>query len=378
MALKLTSSIDHILRAEAPTSPASPWRSWSASCGIASSIKLASNENPLGPFAHGRSKALHRCGASEVQPLSRRRLFCAAGVGSRKRSRRRAGTAGVRLRSRRNPRASGEDLPERRVTRSCSPWPSFAMYPIVVQGHGGHPGAGAAGLRTSRHDLCRHGARRSARRRRSYSSATPTTRPARASGSTPFDRFVESLPDSVILAWWTRPTSSSCGAPIFRRRRRVAGPSPGNPGDAHLLEDLRAGRAAHRLRDRQTPELVGYLERAPHSLQRQSAGRGGRDLRLSTTTEHVRADPGIERPGHRLSGQRELTALGIEVLPKRCELHVGAQTGADMTYEKLLREGVIVRPDAGLRPGRARPHYGGTARENERLVKTLRRVAGGP
>ena len=72
---------------------------------------------------------------------------------------------------------------------------------------------------------------------------------------------------------------------------------------------------------------------------------------------------------------RELRGLGIEVWPSEANF-VLARTGEN-TYERLLQEGVIVRPMAGFGlPDCVRISVG-LPEENERLVKALRRMREG-
>ena len=70
--------------------------------------------------------------------------------------------------------------------------------------------------------------------------------------------------------------------------------------------------------------------------------------------------------------RRELGALGIETWPSEANF-VLAKPGPG-TYERLLREGVIVRPLVGFgMPDHVRITVG-RPEENERLVKALRRL----
>jgi histidinol-phosphate aminotransferase len=69
---------------------------------------------------------------------------------------------------------------------------------------------------------------------------------------------------------------------------------------------------------------------------------------------------------------RELSALGVPVWPTDANF-VLAQIGVGMD-DRLLREGVIVRPLGGFgMPEHVRISVG-LPEENERLVKTLRRL----
>jgi histidinol-phosphate aminotransferase len=69
---------------------------------------------------------------------------------------------------------------------------------------------------------------------------------------------------------------------------------------------------------------------------------------------------------------RELQAMGVEVWPTDANFLL-VKAGPDV-YERLLREGVIVRPLSGFgMPDHVRVTIG-LPEENERFVKTLRRL----
>lgn len=119
------------------------------------------------------------------------------------------------------------------------------------------------------------------------------------------------------------------------------------------------------------PELAGYLERARHpfnvNLLAEAAAVAALDDR-----EHLERTLQLNAEGLDFLS-RELGALGIEVWPSEANFLL-ARPGPG-AYERLLREGVIVRPLAGFgMPDHVRITIG-LPEENERLVKALRRIA---
>jgi histidinol-phosphate aminotransferase len=117
-------------------------------------------------------------------------------------------------------------------------------------------------------------------------------------------------------------------------------------------------------------QLIGWLERARHpfnvNLLAEAAAAAALDDR-----EHLERTVRMNAEGVDYL-RRELDALGIETWPSEANF-VLARPGPG-TYERLLREGVIVRPLAGFgMPEHVRITVG-LPEENERLVKALRRL----
>ena len=131
------------------------------------------------------------------------------------------------------------------------------------------------------------------------------------------------------------------------------------------LAGLRVGYA---VADR---ELAGYLERARHpfnvNLLAEAAAVAALDDR-----EHLERTLRQNAEGLAYL-HRELGALGIQTWPSEANFLL-AKPGPG-SYEKLLREGIIVRPLGSFgMPDHVRITVG-LPEENERLVKALRRLA---
>jgi histidinol-phosphate aminotransferase len=121
------------------------------------------------------------------------------------------------------------------------------------------------------------------------------------------------------------------------------------------------------------PELAGYLQRARHPFNVNRLAEAAAVAALDDA-EHAARSRAVNAEGMAYLS-RELPALGIEVWPSDANFLL-ARIGAGM-HEQLLREGVIVRPLAGFgMPDHVRITIG-LPEENERLVKTLRRLREG-
>ncbi|HEY5658025.1 MAG TPA: histidinol-phosphate transaminase [Myxococcota bacterium] len=351
----------HIAALE-PYQPGKPPEELERELGIAGAIKLASNESPIGPS----TKAVEavRAAVSGVH-----RYPDGASFALRAKLSERLGVDGHQLVF----GAGADEILELLAKAFVGPgdeavfaWPSFAMYPIVVRGMGGVPVPVPLDAAFG-HDL--EGMRRALTgKTRLVFVCNPNNPTGTSVGAEAFDAFVSSLPDTVVLAvdeayvdYARRADFPDALAWIGRR-----------PGTVVLrtfskiygLAGLRIGYAVA------DAELAGYLERARHPF---NVNRLAEVAALAALDDpaHVERSKRVNDEGVAYLS-RELTALGLEVWPTDANFLL-ARTGADL-HERLLREGVIVRPLAGFgMPDHVRISVG-LPEENERLVKTLRRL----
>jgi histidinol-phosphate aminotransferase len=345
-----------------PYQPGKPIEEVERELGIAGAIKLASNENPLGPSpralealraALGR---VHRYPDGACHDL-RAKLAERLGVATRQL------VFGCGC----------DEILELLAKTLVGPgdevafaWPSFAMYPIVVQGMGGtavRVPLDAAWV----HDLPALLAAVTGRTRMVI-VCNPNNPTGTSVGREAFDRFAAALPRDVVLAvdeayveFTRRPDPPDTLAWIARR-----------PGTISLrtfskLYGLAGLRIGYGVGD---PELVSYLERARHpfnvNLLAEAAALAALDDK-----EHVEATLRVNAAGAEYL-TRELRALGVEVWPTDTNF-VLARAGTDV-HERLLRRGVIVRPLGGFGLADCVRITIGLPEENERLNAALRAI----
>jgi histidinol-phosphate aminotransferase len=355
---------DHI-RSLAPYEPGKPVEALERELGIQGSVKLASNENPLGPSPRavealrGALGGIHRYPDGHAFAL-RHALA------------RRLGVAPEQL-----VLGNGSDeVLELLAKTFLAPgdevvhaWPSFAMYPIVARG------MGATSVRVPLTDGLVHDldalAAAVGPRTKLVLVCNPNNPTGTSVGAEAFDRFVARLPEDVVLAvdeayfeFARRPDFPDALAWLARRPATLV---MRTFSKSHGLAGLRVGYAVG------SAELCGYLERARHpfnlNLLAQVAGLAALD-----DVEHVRRTQELNASGIDYL-TRELEALGLEVTPSDANF-VLVRTGADL-YERLLREGVIVRPMGGYGLDAHVRVSVGLPEENERFVKALRRLLEG-
>ena len=345
-----------------PYVPGKPVEELERELGIAGAAKLASNENPLGP-------------SPRALEAVRRAL---AGV------HRYPDGASFRLRARLAERLAvspaqlvfgcgADELLELVAKCFLGPgdevvfaWPSFAMYPIVARGMGATPVQVPLDADLV-HDLDALAAAVTPRTRVAI-ICNPNNPTGTAVGAAAFDRFAAALADDVVLvvdeayvdfaqrpdlpdtlAWAGRRP----GTVVIRTFSKIAG-----------LAGLRVGYGVA------DPELAGYLERARHPFNVNVLAEAAA-LAALDDAEHLEHTRRANAEGMAWL-RRELDALGIETWPSEANFLL-ARPGPGI-YEKLLREGVIVRPLGGFgMPAHVRITVG-LPEENERLVKALRRV----
>jgi histidinol-phosphate aminotransferase len=353
------------IRALNPYVPGKPIEEVERELGIAGSVKLASNENPLGPSP----KALAALGLAAGQ-ISR--YPDGASFELRAKLAAHLGVDGSQLVF-----GSGPDQVLELLANSflavgdevVMPWPSFAMYPIVARGMGAEPVM--VPLREDMtHDLSAMAAAVGPRTKIVF-LCNPNNPTGTSFGADAFESFLGDLPADVVLAideayfeFVDRddfPRSIECirrrpGTIVLRTFSKIYG-----------LAGLRVGYGIS------DSELIGFLERARHPFNVNRLAEVAA-LAALEDEEHVSRTREVNRSGI-VWLTRELGQLGYEVWPSEANFLM-VRTGPGY-YEKLLQLGVIVRPLGGFGLDDHIRISIGTAEENERLIKALQKIEEG-
>lgn len=347
-----------------PYQPGKPTWELERELGIESSLKLASNENPLGPSPRA-IEAIHEIagsvhvypdgGAARLREALAKRLCVDSnqlvfGCGGDE-------VLGLVAKVFLGP---GDEC--------LYAWPSFAMYPIYTAGMGAesiqvpldadlvHDLPAMAGAVTDR--------------TRVVIVCNPNNPTGTSVGAAEFDAFVAALPDDVVLlideAYCEYATRNDFPDSLGWVERRPGTVVMRTFSKIYGLAGLRIGYGVG------DPELAGWLERARHpfnvNLVAEAAALAALDDRAHVDRSRAVNQEGIEFL------TRELTALGIDVWPTDANFLL-ARTGSGVD-ERLLREGVIVRPLVGFgMPDHVRITVG-TRPQNERLLEALGRARG--
>lgn len=345
-----------------PYEPGRPIEEVEKELGIRGAVKLASNENPLGPSplaveaVQEAVASVHRYpdgGCSEL----RARLASHLDL---------SGDHFIF--------GSGADEILELVAKTfltpgdeaVMPWPSFAMYPIVVKGMGGVPvtvplneslGHDFQGLLSQVNE-----------KTKLLFLCNPNNPTGTSFGADEFSEFISALPEHVILVidevyieFARRPDFPDSLSLIAKRPATLVMRSFSK---LYGLAGLRVGYGIG------SPELVDLLERARHPFNVNSLAEVGACAALGDQ-EHVRRTLELNAEGVDYL-TRELTGMGYEVFPTDTNfVLVRMGQGFD---ERLLQKGIIVRPMAGFGlEGHVRISIG-LPEENEKLVKALHEI----
>jgi histidinol-phosphate aminotransferase len=362
--VKIADLVNPHVRALKPYEPGKPIDALERELGIQGSIKLASNEAPVGPSPRALEALRAETGSLNRYPEDschylREDLAKHLGVGPDQL------IFGA---------GSDEVLdllgrcflgPQDEIV---FPWPSFAMYPIVAASLGARavqvpldselrPDAGAL-------------VRAVTPRTRLLFVANPNNPTGTSLSAEAFAELLEGVPERVVIAadeayveYVRRPDFPDSLAWLRRRPTLVV---LRTFSKIYGLAGLRVGYGVG------DPELISHLARARHPFNvnslAQAAARGA--LRDPEHVARVRAltheglaelERGAREMGLRFA-QSDANFLLIEVGPRAAEI-----------YERLLRQGVITRPVAGFGLDRHLRVTVGLPEENERFLAALGR-----
>lgn len=348
-----------------PYPPGKPIEELERELGIKGSIKLASNENPLGPSPkalsalEGAIRNLHRYPDGSCYYLKEKlseRLnvmpeMLVFGNGSNE-------IIELLVRAFLKP---GEE--------AVMADPSFAVYPIAVKAAGGT--AKTVSLKAFRHDLTAM-AKEITGKTRIVFIANPNNPTGTIVTSSEFDRFMKDVPKGVIV----------CVDEAYREFVQTAEfpatldyVKSGRPvvllrtfSKIYGLAGLRVGYgAAH-------PDIVGYMNRVRQPFNVNSLAQVAALAALDDDGHLKRT---IENNSSGLKYLfKEVKTLGFECVPTQANFFLIKVGQGKAVYDSLLRKGVIVRPMASYNL----PEYirvtVGLPSENRRFIESFKEVAG--
>ncbi len=360
--MKLRDLVNAHIRDLDPYVPGKPVEELERELGIASAVKLASNESPIGPSRRAveaifaAAENLNRypddsCFALRDALTTHlgvgKDMLCFAG-----------GSDGILELLAKCFLAPGDD--------ALFPWPSFAMYPIMTKG----AGANSVMVPLDRDYRADVSALLKAvtPRTRLLILANPNNPTGTSIGASDFARLVRELPERIVLVAdeayvnFARRTDFPDSVKALRDRPTLV--VLRTFSKAHALAGLRVGYAIAQ------PELISYLERARHPFIVNSLAQVAAAAALADTAHTAR----IAKLTHEGIAQLEagLRALGLRFAQTDANfvlIEVGA--GADQLQQRLLKQGVIARPLGGFGLATHLRVSVGTREENERFLSSL-------
>lgn len=349
-----------------PYPPGKPIEELERELGIAGSIKLASNENPIGPSpkaveaVSGAISGLHRYPDGSCyylkQKLSERLGFgpecIIVGNGSNEI---------LELMVRTFLHDGGE---------AVMASPSFAVYPLAVQAAGGR--AVEVPLKDLGHDLDAM-AERITEKTRLVFIANPNNPTGTMVDSKALERFMGSVPEGVVVcldeAYNEFVTSPDFPDSFEYVRQGRAAVVLRTFSKTYGLAGLRVGYGVTH------PEIIDYLDRIRQPFNVNSLGQVAAIAALDDREYLARSLKNNTTGLSYLFG--ELKAMNYECVPTQANFFLVKVGDGKGVYDALLKKGVIVRPMQGYGLGEYIRITVGLPEENRRFIETFREVVGG-
>src|SRR5215475_11284551 len=356
---------EHILGI-APYEPGKPIEELERELGIVDAIKLASNENPLAPSDRVQSAVRAALGSLNRYPdgsgfYLRQALAKKHGVSAEQVILGNGSNELIELLTRTFLKPGDE---------AVVPHPSFVVYPMIVQAAGGI--RVMVMLKDHRLDL-EAMARAITPMTKMVFVANPNNPTATIVSADEVEAFMARMPERTIVVFDEAYMEFAMG-----------------PDFPHTLEYVRQGRKVIVLRTfSKAASLaglrVGYgiadadaislMNRIRQPFNVNSLAQAAALAALEDDAHVQECVRMIEEGRHFLYD--EFTALGIRYVPSRANfILVDVGRSASDIYQRLLKEGVIVRPMTPFGMESALRVTVGTPEENRRLVKALKTVLG--
>jgi histidinol-phosphate aminotransferase len=356
---------DHILGI-APYEPGKPTEELEREMGIHNAIKLASNENPLAPSEKVQKAIIDALGTLNRYPdgsgfYLRQALARRHGVTSDHVILGNGSNELIELVVRAFLRAGDE---------AVVPHPSFVVYPMIVQAAGGI--RVVVMLRDHRLDL-EAMARATTPLTKLVFIANPNNPTATIVTKDEVERFMDRVPDRTIVVFDEAYAEFGLGPDFpdslayLKDDRKVI--MLRTLSKANSLAGLRVGYAlAH-------PDAIALMNRIRQPFNVNSLAQAAALAALDDDSHVLECARMIEAGKHYLYD--EFKGLGIKYVPSRANfILVDVGRNAAEIYQKLLRQGVIVRPLTPFGLETALRITVGTPEENRKLMKALRTVLG--
>lgn len=354
--------IDHVpeyIRSLIPYEPGKPIEEVEREYGIRGSVKLASNENPLGPSPKAVKALQERLGELHLYPDGDC-FYLKHGLAKR------LGVAPGQLIF----GNGSNELIELVVRTFMRPGDeavmahqAFIIYRLVVQAAGGN--CAVVPLTDFTHDL-EAMARAITPRTRLLFLANPNNPTGTIYRKKEWEKFFARLPDVLVIvdeAYFEYVTDPDYPDSLAYQREGKAVLTLRTFSKLYGLAGLRIGYGIG------PGEIVGLMHRVRQPFNVNAAAQWAAVAALEDH-EHVERSLAVNRQGMSYL-TREIARLGLEQIPSEANFILIRVGNGQELFERLLRRGVIVRPMGGYDlPEYVRATIG-TMEENSRFIREL-------
>lgn len=361
--MKTIEAVPDYIRSLIPYEPGKPIEEVEREYGISNSIKLASNENPLGPSPKALAALRARLEQIHLYPdgdcfYLKRGLSRKLGVAPENLIFGNGSNEIIELAARTFLRPGDEAVMAEQA---------FVVYQLIVQAVGAH--SRAVPLRNFTHDLPALADAVTPRSRMIF-LANPNNPTGTIFRRDEWERFLERVPPDVLLI---------VDEAYFEYvEEREYPDSLRYQGDGRAILTLRTFSKLYGLAGLRigygvgSPDIIGLMQRVRQPFNVNAPAQWAA-LAALDDIDHVERSLAVNREGTRYL-QREFNRLGLEFVPTHANFVLVRVGRGQEVFQQLLKQGVIVRPMVGYRfPEHVRVTVG-TMSENEKFIEALEKV----
>jgi histidinol-phosphate aminotransferase len=358
-----TDRVPEHIRTLVPYTPGKPIEEVEREYGISNSIKLASNENPLGPSPKAMAAIRSRLDQLHLYPdgdcfYLRNGLAKQLGVKAEQLIFGNGSNEVIELAVRTFLRAGDEAVMAEQA---------FVVYPLVVQAAGGV--AKAVPLRALTHDL-EAMAQAITNKTRMVFLANPNNPTGTIFRRAGWERFLAKVPPEVLIvvdeAYFEYVNDPEYPNSLHYRDRGKTLLTVRTFSKLYGLAGLRIGYGIG------AEDVIDLMQRVRQPFNVNAAAQWGA-LAALDDREHVERTLELNRQGIAYLS-KELGKLGLEAVPSQANFILTRVGNGNEIFQRLLTRGVIVRPMAVY----ALPEYirvtVGTMDENQRFIEALKNL----
>jgi histidinol-phosphate aminotransferase len=361
--MKLVDHVPDYIRSLVPYEPGKPIEEVEREYGIANSVKLASNENPLGPSPKAVAAMRARLEQLNLYPdgdcyYLKQGLARKLGVAPETLIFGNGSNEIIELAARTFLRSGDEALMAEQA---------FVVYQLIVQAVGGE--SRAVPLRNFTHDLAALAEAVTARTRVIF-LANPNNPTGTIFRTSEWERFLDKVSRDILLivdeAYFEYVADADYPDSLRYHKDDRAILTLRTFSKLYGLAGLRIGYGIG------SKALISLMQRVRQPFNVNAPAQWGA-LAALDDAEHVKRSLQVNREGRDYL-QKEFARLGLEFVPSQANFILVRVGRGQEVFQQLLKQGVIVRPMGGYRfPEHVRVTVG-TMEENRKFIQALEKV----